>query len=178
VHGIDDKLWGTVIAKSLARQATSGNDSEVTWALWLAKEAALPIELPALEEILGRCGAISATIALDVYQSNKHAYSFPKAKLLDRIGEQPMLSADWLLSYEADRLFGFKLKSRNLNGLSFANDLYSNDTEFYKRDAVPTVFEGIDDPTGVEGALEAVISHYDDDGEEDYIEKLELDEKF
>ena len=167
VYGIDNMLWGTVVEKSLARQAASGNDSEVTWALWLAKEAKLPIELPVLEEILERCGAISATIALDVYQSNNHAYAFPKAKFLDRIGDQPMLGADWLLSYEADRLFGLKLKSKNRSGFSFSSDLYDNDSEFYDREAVPLVFDGVTDPSEVEGALEPGISHYDDNDEED-----------
>ena len=163
VYGIDTKIWGSVVGKALSRLAPSGYDSEITWALWLAREAELKIDLSTLEMIIDKCGAISVTIAIDVFQRNKHPYTFPKAKLLDRLGDQPMLGSDWLLSYEADRLFGFKLKSKNMNGFSFSSELYENDTEFYNTDALPVVFEGVEDPKNVGGALESDISHYDDD---------------
>jgi hypothetical protein len=157
VHGLDKSLWSGVINNSLARQAASGNDSEVTWALWLAKEAKVEIDLSVLEAVLERCGAISALLALDVYFSNQHVYAFPKAKFLDRIGEQPMLGPDWLLSYEADRLFDLKIKTRNLNGYSFAKELYDNNTKFYDSEALPSVFSGVEDPTHIDAALEDVL---------------------
>jgi len=151
----------------------SGNDSEVCWALWLAKEAGLSIELEVLERILDRCGAMSALLAIDVYQSSHHSFSFPKAKLLDRIGDQPMMGENWLLSYEADRLFGFKLKTKNLIGNSFFEELYNNDTEFYDADALPVAFLGKEDPSEVASALEDITSYYDGEymiehGDEEY----------
>lgn len=169
---LDQKLWTMVISKSLGIQARSGHDSEVCWALWLAKEAEINLELHSLEAILEKCGALSAVLALDVFETNAHSFKFPKAKLLERIGDQPMMSDNWLLAYEADRLFDFKLKTKNLNGPSFFSELYDNDTEFYNKDAIPSVFVDADDADEVGFALEDVISYYDDDygddGEEDY----------
>ena len=106
---------------------------------------------------------MSATLALDVFATNTHSYKFPKAKLLERIGDQPMMAENWLLAYEADRLFEYKLKAKNLSGAGFFEELYDNDAEFYDRDAVPAAFADIDDPGEVESALENVISYYDYD---------------
>ena len=165
--GLDTNLWAKVISKSVLKQANSGHDSQVCWALWLAKEAQIPIELAALEVILERCGSLTATLALDVFQSIPHTYAFPKAKLLDKFDDRPMLGENWLLAYEADRLFGFKLKTKNLIGNPLFEDLYNNDTEFYDRDAIPNAFKDEVDPSEVNSALDDVISYYDDDHEED-----------
>lgn len=170
-YGIDHDLWAQVVSKSLATQSKGGNDSEVCWALWLAKEASLPIELTTHEAILERCGALAATLALDVYQSNPQKFTYPKAKLLERIGDRPMVGENWLLAYEADRLFGFKLKTKNLNAPAFIEELYDNDTEFYDPDGIPAAFEDIQDPSEVESALEDVSSYYDDDYDEGELEE-------
>ncbi len=74
-----------------------------------------------------------------------------------------MVGENWLLAYEADRQFGFNLKTKNLNGPSFVEELYANDTEFFDREAVPSAFADIEDPSEVESALEDVSSYYDDD---------------
>jgi hypothetical protein len=161
--GVNKNLWGTVVNKVLRRQSHFGNDSEVCWALWLAKEISSPVEQEVFETIIVKCGAIAATVALDLHSSVSHSFAFPKSLLLDRLGDQPMLGPDWLLSYEADRLFGYKLKSKNLNGLAFASDLYLADTEFYDIDAVPQVFEETDNPKEVDSALDDVDAYYDDD---------------
>lgn len=177
-EGLQTKLWGQVVSKSLTTQSKAGNDSETCWALWLAKEANLPIDLHIHEAILERCGALAATLAIDVYQSNPQKFSYPKAKLLERIGDRPMIGENWLLAYEADRLFGFKLKTKILNGPHFFEELYDNDTEFYDPDGIPTAFENIDDPSEVEAALEDVNSYYDDDYDDTDWEEEVPDENF
>lgn len=175
-HGINNDLWTKVASKSLATQSKAGQDSEVCWALWLAKEAQLPIELATQEFVLDRCGALAATLALDVFRSNPQKFKYPSAKLLERIGDRPMVGENWLLAYEADRLFGFKLKTKNLNGPAFFGELYDNDTEFYDPDAVPAAFADINDPSEVESALEDVSSFYDDDYDD--ADFQEQDEEF
>ncbi len=148
--------------KSLSKQAASGNDSEVAWALWLAKEAKIPITLKIFEEILSRCGALSNTIALDLFHSVNHTFAFPKTTLIERLGDLPMLGPDWLLGYVADRQFGHKLKTKLSSGYSFSEDLYANDTEFYDPNAVPENFEGVEDPLEVVTALDDITSFYGD----------------
>lgn len=164
--GIDIKLWEDVISKSLMAQSKSGHDSEVCWVLWLAKETGIQLELAAVETVLKRCGAMAVTLVLDVFSANGHKFKFPNALLLDRVGDRPMTGTDWLLAYEADRLFGFKLKTKNINSIHFAQELYDNDTEFYDIDATPVPFQDVDDPSEVDSALEDIISYYDSDYDE------------
>ena len=49
--GLDETLWGSVVSKSLIQQASFGNNSEVCWILWLAKEANLQIPLSSMKKL-------------------------------------------------------------------------------------------------------------------------------
>ncbi len=168
-HGINNELWSDVVSKSLLRTAAAGNDSEVCWSLWLAKQAGLSVDLRAHELILEKCGAMSALLALDVFHSKAVQFKYPKAKLLDRVGDRPFGGENWLLGYEADRLFDYKLKTKNLNGFQFVEDLYAKDVEFYDVEAIQDVFMGVDNLNEVASALDGITSFYDTeyDGEED-----------
>lgn len=169
---LDAKLWGKVISKSLTHHARSGNDSEVCWMLWLAKELSVGIESNALSIVMEKCGALSMLLALDVFESVKHDFQFPRSMFMERIGEKPMLSSEWLLVYEAHRSFGYEIKTRLKCGFDFVSDLLKANAAFYDRDAIPSVFENSEEPLGVDSALEENISLYDgdhfgDDGEEE-----------
>ncbi|MCX5497088.1 RNA-directed DNA polymerase [Kaistia dalseonensis] len=172
-HGVDSDLWRQVAEKSIARSARSGNDSEVIWALWMLKELGQAISLSLVESIIKRCGPFVVLLCLDVHQSSASTYNFPKDILLDRIGERPMLGSNWILSYEADRQFGFRLKSKNLQGSDFFQSMYDNNTSFYDRSADPVVFENDVTGTSAKNAIEKGIGDYDDyfddepDGKED-----------
>lgn len=121
------------------------------------------MELESHEAILEKCGALSATLALDVFTSNSPDFKYPKAKLLERLGDRPMVGDNWLLAYEADRLFDFKFKTKNLNGPAFFEELYDNDVEFYDAEAFPSAFLENEDAADVQFALGDISSQYDDD---------------
>jgi hypothetical protein len=113
---VSGHIWSSVLRKGVLRYAAEGADSEVCWILWLSKELGFGIAEEALKVIIARCGAMSVLISLDVYHSRPHEYNFPNSLLLDRLGPNPMLGEDWLLAYEADRQFNFKIKTKNLVG--------------------------------------------------------------
>ncbi len=175
-QGINKALWNKVVSKSLSASAASGHDSEVCWALWLAKEAGFSVGLETQEAILEKCGALSVTLALDVFTTTNADFKYPKAKLLDRLGDRPILGNDWLLSYEADRLFDYKLKTKNLNPPTLFEELYKNNVEFYDPDAFPAAFPEDAEATDVKFALGDISSQYDEDYDDidmdDYFDDL------
>lgn len=169
IAGVDKNLWSSVAEKSIAQNARTGNDSEVSWALWLVKELKAKISAGALEEVLRRCGPFPSVIALDVYKTCDLPYRVPKEMIDERLGDRPMVGSHWLLAYEADRQFGFRMKTRNLQGHDFFRTLYDDDVSFYSPQALPPVFEGTDDPAEVKSAIEPTIGGYDElyDDEDD-----------
>lgn len=143
LKSVDKGLWRGVVHRTLKQHGNSGHDSETTWALWLLKELAEPLEVDAFNLVLRRCGPIPAVLALDVHVTSKAPYKVPKETLLDKLGDQPMIGESWLLAYEADRQFGFKIKTKNGHGNHFFKQLYDDDVSFYQQGAEPAVFAGV-----------------------------------
>ncbi|KQZ31110.1 hypothetical protein ASD50_16455 [Mesorhizobium sp. Root552] len=170
VKSIDQKKWIEVIDKSIRQNVKSGHDSEISWALWLLKEIEGPLDKEIFEAVLLRCGPMPCLIALDIHEKSKAPYKIPKEALLERLGDQPMLSNNWLLAYEGDRQFGLKIKSKNIQGNQFFKQLYDDDVSFYNRDAESWVFEDEDDKGSVKFAIEKGAGGYDslyEDGDDD-----------
>lgn len=166
VGSIDKPLWTDVVHRAIKQNAKSGHDSEITWALWLLKEIGEPLERDALELVVARCGAFPILLSLDVHANSQSRYKIPKENLLSRLGDKPMLGANWLLAYEGDRQFGLKIKSKNVQGNPFFKQLYDDDVAFYDRDAVPLVFDEAEDIDKVKSAIEYPINSYDEIHEE------------
>lgn len=166
-EAISTSAWAKVLAKALTIASKRGADSELCWALWLSKELQSKVPEDALTSIIESCSAMTALLAVDVHQSSPHSYPLPKTKILNRLGPKPMLGPDWLLAYELDRQFGLSIKTRNVQGNKFFNELYDNDASFYDRHAVPEFVREGEEPHDFFGALEGVTSGYDEDYSED-----------
>lgn len=173
---VDAKLWTEVVHRTIRQNGNSGHDSEISWALWLLKELKGPIDQAALELVFKRCGPFAVLLALDVHAGGKAAYKIPREDLLDRLGDQPMLGSNWLLAYEADRQFGLKIKSKNIQGSPFFKQMYDDDVSFYDREAVPTVFDDVDDFSDVKSAIEGSISGYDEEIPDEIIVAIDDDD--
>ena len=167
VKTVDAELWRDVIHRSIRQNCAAGHESEITWSLWLLKELAQKLELEAFEQVIKKCGALPSLLALDIHKKQEPSYKIPKDLIVDKLGEQPMTGNNWLLAYEADRQFGFKIKSKNLQGNAFFKQLYDDDVSFYDQTAKPFVFKDTDDPESVKSAIESPISSYDDLYEDD-----------
>ena len=74
-----------------------------------------------------------------------------------------MVGSDWLLSYEAERIFGYSLKNKNREDYGVFGDLIENGVQFYDQDAKPLVFQGVDDEKEVDEAIEDRSGLYDAD---------------
>ena len=172
--GTDEEKWSTVCNSTIAYHAPLGNDSEVVWSCWLLKEIGGKLPARSCEPIIARCGPFSNILALDLHSSDGISGRFPKKSIYDRIDDTPMLGNDWLLSYEAERAFGFRLKGKNRNDYGVFGTLIDNEVQFYDSSAEPFVFQGVDDYETVDEALEDRIGLYEDDE----IEDDDLDDRF
>ena len=172
---IDLQRWTEVCCSTVAYHAPLGNDSEVVWVCWLLKEIGGKLPASLCEPIFKRCGPFSALIAVDLAASNAISGKFPKKLVYDRIDSNPMIGNDWLLSYEAERTFGYRLKGKNRADYSVFGTLIENDTQFYDSGAMPFVFQGIENIEEVEEALEDRIGLYE---EEDFDQEEENVDQF
>ena len=174
-HAVSSGAWVKVLGKTLSMASKRGADSELCWALWLSKEMSSTVPENALDAIIENCSAMTTLLAVDVHQSINHSYPLPKTKLLNRIGEKPMLGQDWLLAYELDRQFGFNIKTRNLQGNKLFGELYANNVAFYDRDALPDFIKEGEDDEDYSSALEGVIGSYTDEGDSFEDEEIDLE---
>lgn len=160
---IDARRWAQICRMSIEQNARNGNDAEVAWALWLMKEIDANVDKSHCDIILDKCGSLPCLILLDLEHSGKIRGKFPRGKLYDRLGKKPMLGPDWLLSYEAERLFGYKLKGKNSDGYECFRTLIDGAASFYDYNALPSVFHGVQDLSTVQEALEDRIGQYEED---------------
>lgn len=170
---IDNEKWEGVCRSTIAYHARLGNDSEVVWACWMIKEIGGKIPKSIVETIIRRCGPFSALLSIDLADSGSILGRFPSKLVYERIDNNPMLGNDWLLSYEAERSFGFRLNRRNRNDYSVFGDLIERDAQFYDTDAIPFVFQGVERIDDVDEALEDRIGLYEEEDFED--EDLDTD---
>lgn len=162
-YSVDREKWQTVCSSTVAYHAPLGNDSEVSWACWMLKEIGGKLPARLCEPIIKRCGPFSALLSIDLAEAGAVSGRFPKDLIYDRIDDHPMLGNDWLLSYEAERGFGFRLKRKNRTDYSVFGDLIENEASFYDADATLFVFQDVDDIDDVDEALEDRIGLYEED---------------
>jgi hypothetical protein len=174
--GIDVNKWESVCQSTVAYHGPLGNDSEVVWACWMLKEVGGKLTARLCEPIINRCGPFSVLLAVDLADKGAIVGRFPKNLIYDRIDENPMVGNDWLLSYEAERSFGYRLKGKNRVDYSVFGMLINFDVQFYDADALPFVFQGVARIEDVDEALEDRIGLYED---EDFEENdIEIDDLF
>jgi hypothetical protein len=167
---INTTKWRKVCQSTIAYHAPMGHDSEVSWACWILKEIGGRLPTRLCDPIINRCGPFSVLLAMDLDECGVIAGKFPKNLVYSRLGANSMLSNDWLLSYEAERSFGYRLKTKNRNDYSVFGDLIEGNAAFYDQNATLFVFQGVDDIDDVDEALEHRIGLYDDEdfpGDED-----------
>lgn len=165
IVGVATDKWGRIIETFLGYHSRLGADGEVCWGAWLAKEIGSKVSADIAEEILARCGPLSALLILDLSNSGQIRGRFGKTHVYQRLDDNPILSSDWLLSYEAERIFGYRVKGKNRTDYSIIGDMIASDVAFYDDDALPVVFEEAGGEQPVD-ALEKRIGSYEEDEDE------------
>lgn len=145
LHVMDKDKWKEVCEKIISHHARLGNDSEVVWTCWLLKEIRANINGSICEDIINHCGPFSVLLVLDLHSEGLLTNKFPETLLRERLGETSMQESDWLLLYEAERSFGYHIKQQDKKHQEVYKKLISEGVQFYKPDASPVVFEGVDE---------------------------------
>ncbi len=162
-QGVNERIWRNVCQNIISYHAPLGNDSEVVWACWLLKEINQQLTASQCEIIISKCGPFSVILMMDLVAKVGSVGRINIDLIYERLGDNPMLGSDWLLSYEAERIFGYSLKSKNREDYGVFGDLIENGAQFYDQDAKPLVFQGVDDEEEVDEAIEDRSGLYDAD---------------
>lgn len=129
---VDKRQWRTVIEKILQLHGPNGHDFEVCWALWMALELNVDVDRELLSPIFERCNSFATILAMDRMKTSGNDSSIPRSKIREKLGDLPMRGPDWLLAYEGDRLFGLKIKTKNLKGHDLFGAMYAGGVSFYQ----------------------------------------------
>lgn len=164
--GVDVARWRRVLTACLAYHSSLGNDSEVCWALWLLKELGQKLDLTISDKIIAKCGPLSVLIVMDLAETNLIDGRFRRTPVYERLDDSPILGGDWIISYEAERLYGYKIKTKNRKNYGVIGELIARDVSFYDRAATPLVFAAAEGNAPTE-ALERRIGSYEEDEVDD-----------
>ena len=128
--------WAKICSNTISQHAPLGHDDEVSWACWLLKQLDLSITPQQFESILRRCGSFTALIAIDLAHNDPSNTKFDKSLVKKRVSDGfpksgYMIGNDWILSYEAERLFGYKFKTNNRKHYKLFGKLIKSNVQFY-----------------------------------------------
>lgn len=96
----------SLINKIIDLNSELGNDYEVIWALWLAKELNIKINRTNIQKVLQNTSSITCVLALDIYKRNlvnKENDEEIIEILKERLGSEKFYSEEWILYYELKR---------------------------------------------------------------------------
>ena len=116
--------------------ASLGYDKEVTWACWLLEQLGQSINAKQFEVILNYCGPFSRLIAIDLAHNDQNNTKFDKSLVKKKVSEGfpeegYMIGENWILSYEAERLFNYNFKGNNRYHYKLFGTLIENEVQFY-----------------------------------------------
>ena len=126
--------WKKICLNIIKDHAYIGHDSEVVWACWLLKHLNVEkkITKSLLTKIIDYSGPLPALMAIDLAEDESDSMRKEAIRLVKkRLSDNPMKESDWLLSYEAERLFQYPLNDRNRFDYSLFGDLMDEDVQFY-----------------------------------------------
>lgn len=128
----------SLVNKIIELNCELGNDYEVIWALWLAKEFGIKINLINMQNIIENTSSITCVLALDIYKK-KLVTTKNDLKIIsllkDRLGNENFYSDEWILYYELKKKKWFS-EFNELAEDEYLKILLSKDIEFYNSDGI------------------------------------------
>lgn len=132
----EQQKWKKICHVIIGDHSRLGHDSEVVWAFWLLKhlDVKQKITKTLLTGVIKHSGPLPALMAIDLANGETELKEEAISLVRDRISARPMTEGDWLLSYEAKRLFDYPLKNLNRGDHSIFGEFINNDVQFYNPD--------------------------------------------
>jgi hypothetical protein len=164
-RAIDSELWWDVTKDVLSSAAAMGRDSEVLWALWLAKELDKRITARIAESITNNNGPFAVAVLAHFYRHDMVAGKSLIRHLWDRVESAPLAGREWPLSLELSYLDAKPPASLDLKGPDALQSIFDEECSMIAWNAPPRAFltednEIEDDP---DSAFERLGSDYEDD---------------
>jgi hypothetical protein len=162
---INIKRWQDALNEFIGFHARLRNDSEVCWALWLARELRANVHRGAARSIINDCGPIPLTLLCDCIDRGT-VRSFPdRDRVQERLRERPLSGSFWFFAYEAWRrewIDGFVVAGDPLH--DFFQPMYEAGVSFFDPNALPNALEGKEEEEWeLAEAIEDIAGEYEDD---------------
>ena len=159
--------WRKFLSKFLMYNAHNGHDSEVCWGLWLAAELEQPLPQGLTHQISANCSAFAQVMLFICSEREVFKYKDVEEAVAERLGEHSFFDAQWLIAYEG-RKRGW-LDTGNLKMPKGFTELLAADVSFCEPEALPRVFEGVEEEnwSNVITAIDRDGSDYEGDPEEE-----------
>lgn len=147
--------------------AISHHHSEVAWALWIAKELSLSLNPELIVELESMASPTCTLIALDLIHSGLLTGEFSESFLSQYAQKSALITADWILSYEAGRRSWLKNENQEyINESDHFRALTDAAITFYKSERrLPKIF-----------TLKEEQDEFDFDDDSDIFKKFDFDE--
>ena len=170
-QSLDLKRWRDALNEVIAFHARLRNNSEVCWALWLARELSVNVGKGAAQLIMDHCGPLPLTLLSESMDRGIVRSAPDRTGLNERLGERPLSGPFWIFAYEAwrrDWIDEFVLAADPMH--DFFQQMRQNEVSFFNANALPSSLEGKEEEEWEDAeAIEDIAGEYenDDDWDED-----------
>jgi len=166
---INRPLWWDVTREVLASAAAMGRDSEVLWALWLAKELDEEISSALAESITNNNGPLVVGVLAHFYRHGLVSGRSRISSLWSRVESGPLAGREWPLSLELTYLDAKPPPSIDMGGPEALKLIFNEGCSLVSWNAVPKAFLTEDNEVeeNPDSAFERLGMDYDDDDDDD-----------
>ena len=166
---VDLKRWQDVLDEAIGFHSRLRNDSEVCWALWLARELRAKVRKGAAQLIIDHCGPLPLTLLSDCIDRGIVRSPPDRTELDERLGERPLSGSFWIFAYEAWRrewIDNFVLAGDPMH--DFFRRMREEEVSFFNPDALPSSLEGKEEEEWEDAeAIEDIAGEYENGDEWD-----------
>ena len=161
--------WQDALNEIIGFHARLRNDSEVCWALWLARELRANVRKGAAQLVMDHCGPLPLTLLCDCVDRGIIRSSPDRTGANERLGERPLSGSCWLFAYEAWRrewIDEFILAADPMH--DFFRQMKQGEVSFFNEGALPSALEGKEEEEWENAeASEDIAGEYENDDEWD-----------
>jgi hypothetical protein len=163
------RIWQEVLNEAIGFHSRLRNDSEVCWALWLARELGATVRKGAAQLIVDHCGPLPLTLLSDCIQRGIVRSPPDRTGLLERLGERPLSGPFWIFAYEGwlrEWIDDFVLVVDPMH--DFFRQMREEEVSFFNPDALPSSLEGKEEDEWEDAeAIEDIAGEYENDDDWD-----------
>lgn len=137
-HGytLNQKALERFCENLITEHAISDHHGEVSWLLWLVKEARIALKREVIREVESMSSNVCKLMIIDLYESGIIKHNLKAATLRQYANTDSLLTEDWLIAYEAGKRLWLKNADDSfIRNQNFFKKLLTNSVSFYDESA-------------------------------------------